>query len=83
MEIVPHFVSGKVVGLDCRVAKEMKGDKWDWTEVWDNEATNCLPLAVEVTLYLEPLDRNDPPVEIRRTIEIPVAPLSWRGVLKI
>lgn len=83
MEIIPHFVSGKVVGLDCRVAKEMESDKWDWTEVWEDEATNCLPLAVEVTLYLEPLDRNEPPVEIRRTIEIPVAPLSWSGVLKI
>lgn len=82
MEIAPHFVSGKVVGLDCRVAREMKGDKWDWTEVWEDEATNCLPRVAEVTLYLEPLDRNEPPVEIRRTIEIPVAPLSWGGVPK-
>ncbi len=79
MQITPHFVSGKVVGLDCRVAKEIKGNKWDWMDTWENEATNCLPLAVEVTLYLEPLDRNEPPVEIRRTIEIPVAPLSWVG----
>ncbi|MCX6991756.1 MAG: prepilin-type N-terminal cleavage/methylation domain-containing protein [Kiritimatiellaeota bacterium] len=82
MAIDPHFVSGKVVGLNCRVAKEIKGDKWDWMETWEDEATNCLPLAVEVTLYLEPLDRNEPPVEIRRTIEIPVAPLSWSGVPK-
>ncbi|MBU0714540.1 MAG: prepilin-type N-terminal cleavage/methylation domain-containing protein [Verrucomicrobia bacterium] len=82
MEIDPHFVSGKVVGLDCRVAKEMKDDKWDWMEVWEDAATNCLPLAVEITLYLEPLDRNEPPVEIQRTIEIPVAPLSWVGVQK-
>ena len=83
LEIVPHFVSGKVVGLDCRVAKQMEGDKWDWMDTWENEATNCLPLAVEVTLYLEPLDRNEPPVEIRRTIEIPLGPWSWNGVLKI
>jgi hypothetical protein len=79
MEITPHFISGKVVGLDCRVAKAVKDDKWDWLEVWENEATNCLPLAVEITLYLDPLGRNEPPVEIRRTIEIPVAPLSWTG----
>ena len=32
MEITPHFVSGKVVGLNCRVAKEMEDDKWDWTD---------------------------------------------------
>ncbi|MDP2990017.1 MAG: prepilin-type N-terminal cleavage/methylation domain-containing protein [Kiritimatiellota bacterium] len=79
MEISPHFVSGKVVGLVCRVTKEMKDDKWDWTEIWEDQATNFLPLAVEITLYMEPLDRNEPPVEIRRTIEIPVAPLSWVG----
>jgi len=82
LEIIPHFVSGKVVGLDCRVAKEMKDDAWDWTEVWENEATNCLPLAVEITLYLEPLEPGEPPVEVRRTIEIPLAPLSWSGVAK-
>ncbi|MBU4286237.1 MAG: prepilin-type N-terminal cleavage/methylation domain-containing protein [Verrucomicrobia bacterium] len=82
MEIIPHFVSGKVVGLNCRVAMEMEDDEWDWTDTWENEATNCLPLAVEVTLYLEPLDRNEPPVEIQRTIEIPLGPLSWSGVPK-
>ncbi len=79
LAIAPHFVSGKVVGLNCRVAKEIKSDKWDWMDTWENEATNCLPLAVEVTLYLEPLDPSEPPVEIRRTIEIPVALLSWVG----
>ena len=49
----------------------------------EDEAINCLPRVVEITLYLEPLDLNEPPVEIQRTIEIPVAPLSWVGVLKI
>jgi len=83
LEITPHFVSGKVVGLNCRVAKEMEDDQWDWMDTWEDEATNCLPLVVEITLYLEPLDLNEPPVEIQRTIEIPVAPLSWVGVLKI
>jgi len=82
MEITPHFVSGKVVGLDCRVAKEMKGHQWDWMEVWENESTNYLPLVVEITLYLEPLDLSEPPVEIRRTIEIPLGPWSWSGVPK-
>jgi len=80
LEIIPHFVSGKVVGLNCRVAKEMEGDKWDWMDIWEDDATNRLPLAVEVTLYLEPLDRDEPPVEIQRTIEIPLGPWSWNGV---
>ena len=84
LEITPHFVSGKVVGLNCRVASEMEDDKWDWMDTWEeDEATNCLPLVVEITLYLEPLDRDEPPVEIQRTIEIPVAPLSWVRVPKI
>ncbi len=82
MDIPPHFISGKVVGLNCRVAKEITDDQWNWTDTWSDESTNCLPLAVEVTLYLEPLDRDEPPVEIQRTIEIPVAPLSWSGVKK-
>lgn len=83
MALTPNFISGKVVGLNCRVAKEMKGDKWDWLDTWENEATNCLPLVVEVTLYMEPLDRNEPPVEIQRTIGIPLAPLSWKDVKKM
>ena len=81
-KITPNFISGKVVGLNCRVAKEMKDNKWDWLEVWEDVATNCLPFAVEVTLYLAPLEPNDPPVEIRRTVEIPVAPLSWNGFVR-
>lgn len=82
LDIQPYFVSGKVVGLNCRVAKEIKDDQWDWADTWSDESTNCLPLAVEVTLYLQPLDRGEPPVEIQRTIAIPVAPLSWAGVKK-
>ncbi len=86
MEIEPHFVSGKVVGLNCRVAKEIKDDKWDWQDQWEDDATdqatNRLPLAVEITLYMEPLDKEEPPVEIRRAIEIPLGPWSWSGAQK-
>ncbi|MBI2440229.1 MAG: hypothetical protein HYV35_02540 [Lentisphaerae bacterium] len=76
-DIPPRFISSKVVGLNCRVAKEMKDGQWDWLDVWEDEATNCLPLVVEITLYLEPLEPDEPPVEVRRTTDIPVAPLSW------
>lgn len=83
LDLEPRFISGKVVGLDCRVASEMKDGEWDWLEVWEDEATNSLPLVVELTLYLEPLERNEPPVEVRRTTEIPIAPLSWSGGKKM
>ncbi|MBI2437311.1 MAG: prepilin-type N-terminal cleavage/methylation domain-containing protein [Lentisphaerae bacterium] len=81
-EIPPRFISSKVVGMDCRVAREMKDGQWDWLEVWEDEATNCLPLVAEITLYLEPLDPGELPVEVRRTTEIPIAPLSWSSVQK-
>lgn len=76
----PFFISEKVIGLNCRVAKETDEDEgWTWEDDWDGmEATNRLPLAVEVVLYLEPLEGQEDPVEIKRVVEIPVAPLSWK-----
>lgn len=80
LALPPHFVAGKVVGLECRVAHEIKDKEWNWLNVWENEATNCLPLVVELTLYLEPVEKEGAPVELRRTVQIPVAPLSWSNV---
>ena len=75
----PFFISEKVIGLNCRVAKEADGDEgWKWEDEWGEiDTTNRLPMAVEVILYLEPIEANDEPVEIKRVVEIPVAPLSW------
>jgi len=36
--------------------------------------TNNLPPAVEVTLYLKPLDEHEPPIEMKRYVRIPVVP---------
>lgn len=73
----PFFVSGKVQGLSCRVSTNRTEDGWQWQDEWEDDATNHLPLAVEIVLYLDPIDRDDPPVEMKRMVEIPVAPLSW------
>ena len=78
-EIEPFFISEKVIGINFRVAKEADSDEgWEWEDEWEAlEFTNRLPMAVEVVLYLEPIDEFKDPVEIKRVVEIPVAPLSW------
>lgn len=77
LHLDPFFVSGKVLGLNCRVSTNRTEEGWQWQDDWEHDATNHLPMAVEVTLYLEPLDPGDQPVELKRMAEIPVAPLSW------
>jgi len=77
-DITPFFISEKVLGMNCRAAREADDDGWKWEDEWEGmDCTNRLPLAVEVVLYLEPLEAHEEPVEIKRVVEIPVAPLSW------
>lgn len=77
-KITPFFISEKVLGMNCRVAKETDNEEgWKWEDEWGTDATNRLPLAVEVILYLEPIEEREESVEIKRVVEIPVAPLSW------
>ncbi len=72
----PFFIAANIVGLDCRVSTNVGDDGWEWEEEWEDALTNTLPLAVEMSLYLTPLEPGDDPVELRRTVVIPVAPLS-------
>jgi prepilin-type N-terminal cleavage/methylation domain-containing protein len=72
----PFFIATKIVGLNCRVSTNTSDEGWVWEESWEDTNTNTLPLAVEVALYLTPLEPGEPPVELRRTIVIPTAPLS-------
>jgi len=76
-QLDPFFVSGKVRGLSCRVSTNRTDEGWEWQDEWSNEATNHLPSAVEIILYLDPIDPDDTPVELKRMVEIPVAPFSW------
>ena len=73
----PVFLSRQVRGFNCRTIMEDDVDdegEIDWQDEWD--FTNDLPLAVEITLYLEPIDKDGDPVELSRIVEIPVAYLS-------
>lgn len=76
-QLEPFFISGKIVGMNCRVSTNLTDEGWEWEETWEGNATNHLPHAVEITLYLDALEKDGPPVEIKRLVEIPVAPLSW------
>lgn len=76
-DLDPFFISGKIIGMNFRVSTNRSDDGWEWEETWEDEATNHLPQAVEITLYMVPLDKDEPPVEMKRLVEIPVAPLSW------
>lgn len=79
IEIPPDFISSRVCGFNCRVATNTSDNVWEWSDVWEKEDTNRLPRAVELTLYLEPVEKNREPVEITRCVEIPVWRLSWAG----
>jgi len=75
-DVSPTFLTSKITGFDCRIATNMINDEVDWESEWDE--TNRLPAAVELTLYLEPVDDGEPPVKITRAVGIPAAPMSWR-----
>ena len=73
----PFFITDKVVGMNCRVSTNRTDDGWQWQETWEDDATNHLPDTIELTLYMKPLEKNGEPVELKRFVEIPLAPLSW------
>ena len=75
-DVDPEFLTTRVVGLSCRIATNMVNGEVEWEEDW--EPSNRIPAAVEVTLYLAPLESGEKPVAIRRAVGLPVAPLSWK-----
>ena len=73
IEIVSDFVEG----FSCRVATNLTEDGWEWLDEWEEEQTNMLPAAVELTLFMKASEDDEDPIEVQRLIEIPVAHLSW------
>ncbi len=68
-ELDPWFVSTRVRGLRCRI---FDSETDTWQETWDQ--TNSIPSLVEITLFMDPDEPSDPPIRIRRAINIPIAP---------
>ena len=75
--IAPLPLSRNVIGFDCRVSTNRDDAAWEWMDEWEDRATNYLPLAVEVTVYLEPPGLGDEPLSMSRLVEIPLGPHSW------
>ncbi len=85
--VKPMILTSRVVGFNCRVLNPENNlqegdapsadDELKWDDEWENDFTNRLPYAVELSLYLEPARERDPPLEVKRIVEIPLAPLSW------
>ena len=72
----PWIVSPRVIGLDCEV---YNFEEEDWDEEWED--TNAVPGLVKITLFMEPVEKFEPPVKLQRVVEIPIAPAVTGAVV--
>jgi len=75
-KIKPTFLPSTIIGFNVRTAWQKVNDQIDWLDEW--KETNKIPTVVELTFYLTPLQEGENPVELKRAVGIPVAPLSWQ-----
>ena len=68
--------SRRVVGFNVRSAVRKENDEIIWEDDWAE--TNRIPFALELTVYMDPKEEGDEPVEIKRICPIPSAYLSWK-----
>lgn len=64
-------ISPRVKGLDVRI---WNAQDERWEDEWED--TNKIPGLVEVTLYMTPLERYEPPIKIARLVQIPLGPVA-------
>lgn len=84
-DLPPEILSDRVVGFNVRVAtNDFENDTLHWLDAWEDDLgpsdnmSNHVPRFVELTLYLKPLDDDQPPVEMKRWVDIPVANAGMR-----
>ena len=75
MDFEPWYVSSDVIGFRCRYY-DFENESWssDW------EDTNSIPSLLEITLYMEPIEKYAQPETIQRLVVIPVAPAVTNAV---
>ena len=76
-EIERWSVSTEVQGIQCRV---WNAEEKIWENSWEGELTNTLPSLVEITLYMDPIEKYGDPVTLMRVVEIPIAPAVTNSV---
>jgi prepilin-type N-terminal cleavage/methylation domain-containing protein len=76
-DLPPKRYGVRIVGLDCRFEDPEAEfeDEIEWIDEW--ELSNTIPRSVELTVYLEPLEEDEKPIEVRRFIEIPLGEAVW------
>ncbi len=72
-------LSSRVIAFNCRVLDKdqpEKDDEPNWQDEWST--SNCIPKAVELTLYMEPPENaeDDEPIEVKRIVRIPLWDIS-------
>lgn len=74
-DVEPVFLSRQVVGFNCRTLSpddiDEEDGEFEWQDEW--EYTNDLPLAVELTVYVAPVEKEGDPVAVQRILQIPAA----------
>ena len=76
-DVAPFSISRQIAGFNCRTlmpADITTDGDLEWQDEWNY--TNDLPVAVELTLYLTPMERDGEAAEIKRIVEVPIAYLS-------
>lgn len=76
-DLTPKRYGMRILGLDCRFEDPESEfeDEIEWIDEW--EQTNTIPRAIELTVYMEPLEDDDKPLEIKRFIELPLGESVW------
>ena len=80
-EVADFILAPRVIGMNCRVLDRTKpkvDDLPNWQDEW--KYSNSIPKAIELTLYMEPLNENEESLEIKRIIEMPMSDLSLNPV---
>lgn len=63
-------ISPRVKGLDVRIWNPQE-ERWE--DEWED--TNKIPGLIEVTLFMTPIERYEPPIKISRLVQIPLGPV--------
>lgn len=78
-DVEPVLLSDEVVSLNCRMIDPDKTlepfDEIEWLDEWAE--SNRIPTKVELTIAIQQKGSKEEPTEYIRTIDIPMAAMSW------